>query len=179
MAGEEEGAGTCGAWLERIQISSQAASVSHPHSLPRGQHRLPHSVMHGERGCDVTMSRVSPGPHCHNVLVTLPRLPRVGRGMGSGGRCGSRAGARRGLGMYRSMTRSHASLEIRAGKHHQPHTCTRQSRGTNHQCAPCVPRIDILFGASESIIGNRLAKSPTPVPGPSLSFSIQTIRSQV
>ena len=43
----------------------------------------------------------------------------------------------------------------------------------------CVPRIDILFGASESIIGNRLAKSPTPVPGPSLSFSIQTIRSQV
>ena len=109
-----------------------------PPPPPRGQHRLPHSVMHGERGCDVTMSRVSPRPHCHNVLVTLPRLPRVGRGMGSGGRCGSRAGARRGLGMYRSMTWSHASLEIRAGKHHQPHTCTRKSRGTNHHCAMCA-----------------------------------------
>ena len=76
MAGEE-GAGTCGAWLERIQISSQAASVSHPPSPP---HRLPHSAMHGERGCDVTMSRVSPGPHCHIMLVTLPHLPGSGVG---------------------------------------------------------------------------------------------------
>ena len=43
-------------------------------------HRLPHSAMHGERGCDVTMSRVSPGPHCHIMLVTLPHLPGSGVG---------------------------------------------------------------------------------------------------
>ena len=74
-----EGAGTCGAWLDRIQISSQAASVSHP--PPPGLHRLPHPVMRGERGCDVRMSRVSPGPHCHIVRVTLlPHLPGPGVG---------------------------------------------------------------------------------------------------
>ena len=38
--------------------------------------------MRGERGCDVTMSRVSPGPHCHiDVTVTLlPHLPGPGVG---------------------------------------------------------------------------------------------------
>ncbi len=182
MAGEEEeGAGTCGAWLERIQISSQAASVSHPPSPP---HRLPHSVMHGERGCDVTMSRVSPGPHCHNVLVCwcagdAASSAGVGRGMGSGGRCGDfiRAGA--GFGMYRSMTQSHASLETRAGKHH-PRTPALASHVGLIITVQCVPRIDILFGASaQSRLLEIVERNLNPGSCLPPSFSFQTIRSQV
>ena len=64
------------AWQDPDQFPG-SISFSSPAPLPW----LPHPVMRGERGCDVTMSRVSPGPHCHIVTVTLlPHLPGPGVG---------------------------------------------------------------------------------------------------
>lgn len=164
LAGEE-GAGTCGAWLERIQISSQAASVSHPPSSPRPtQAPTLGDAWRAWLWCDdvTRVARTSLSQCASDAASAAASRAWDGKWWQVRIQSQSQTGARSGLGMYRSMTRSHASLEIRAGKHHHPRTCTRKSRGTNHHCAVCAEDW-FFFGASESIIGNSLAKSPTPV----------------